>query len=324
MAIDNGEIMQVKTKVQLVTVSEAESGQRIDNYLIRIIGNVPKSLVYRILRRGEVRVNKKRAKPMQKIVAGDVVRIPPLHLAPESTTIVPQHIIDRIEQSILYEDNDVLVLNKPAGIAVHNGSGVDYGVIEALRCGRFADEYIELAHRLDKDTSGVLLLGKNAAALRGVQAEMKSEHSRKLYHLLVHGQWDHSISDVKLPLKRKQLGNERVVVEASEAEVIAGDAKTAHTRFRVLQQIRKNHQALTILEAELFTGRTHQIRVHTQSSGHPIVFDGKYGDKDRDKIIANFVKENLPRKQMMLHAHCLDLSQLNESYVFVAEINWHF
>lgn len=275
--------------VQFVTVTADESGQRIDNFLLRLIGRVPKSVVYKKLRKGEVRINKKRAKPTQKVQTGDVVRIPPIHINVDEQSVqavLPSRMMAEVIESIHFEDNDLLVLDKPAGIAVHSGSGVDFGIIDLLRADRYQGQYLELAHRLDRDTSGLLLLAKSAETLREIQQSMRSLESTKRYHCWVYGDWSSQKREVTLPLKRIQRGQERIVEVATEAEVASGEAKTAATNFQVLDSREVKGQRVTLLEAELITGRTHQIRVHTQSQGHPILFDRKYGDRDRDKRLS--------------------------------------
>lgn len=300
--------------VQFVTVTVDESGQRIDNFLLRLIGRVPKSVVYKKLRKGEVRINKKRAKPTQKVQAGDVVRIPPIHVEEQSDhAVLPPRMIAEVIESIHFEDSDLLVLDKPAGIAVHSGSGVDFGVIDLLRADRYQGQYLELAHRLDRDTSGLLVLAKSAETLREIQNSMRSLESTKRYHCWVYGDWPIDRREVTLPLKRIQRGQERIVEVATEAEVASDDAKTAATNFQVLDSRTVKGQKVTLLEAELITGRTHQIRVHTQSQGHPILFDKKYGDRDRDKRLST---ANWPRV-LQLRAVALTIHLFGQPRRFV-------
>ena len=279
------------TTVRTVQVTEKSSQQRLDNFLLRELKGVPRTRVYRLIRRGEVRVNKKRAKPETRLTVGDKVRIPPVHLpdSPELPKPSPG-LTELLEQSILHEDDDVLVLNKPAGLAVHLGTGIRLGLIEAIRQIRSNWRDAELAHRLDRDTSGVLIVCKNPRALRDIQRQFKEKRIQKRYHALVQGQWPAVITEIKAPLTR-------ALAESGERFVRVDPAgKPSATRFKVLEQL----TSTTLLEAYPVTGRTHQIRVHCQHVGHPIVGDPKYGVTTRGE--QSTAGKEAAAKYLCLHA----------------------
>ena len=260
----------IKLPVQIIEIEPDFSNQRIDNFLLARLKGVPKSVIYRVLRKGEVRVNKKRIKPEYKLQAGDVLRIPPITVAaaPEPVS-VKLSMVPSFEQHILFEDNDLIVLNKPSGIAVHGGSGLQFGVIEALRALRPQAKHLELVHRLDRDTSGCLLIAKKRSVLTHLHEQLRNKTVEKKYWALVSGDWDNKVRKVTEPLKKNTLqSGERVV------KVDAVEGKPSETRFRILQR----YQQGTLVEAFPVTGRTHQIRVHTACKGHPIACDDKYGD----------------------------------------------
>lgn len=260
----------IKLPVQIIEIEPDFSNQRIDNFLLARLKGVPKSVIYRVLRKGEVRVNKKRIKPEYKLQAGDVLRIPPITVAaaPEPVS-VKLAMVQSLEQHILFEDNDLIVLNKPSGIAVHGGSGLQFGVIEALRALRPQAKHLELVHRLDRDTSGCLLIAKKRSVLTHLHEQLRNKTVEKKYWALVSGDWDNKVRKVTEPLKKNTLqSGERVV------KVDAVEGKPSETRFRILQR----YQQGTLVEAFPVTGRTHQIRVHTACKGHPIACDDKYGD----------------------------------------------
>ena len=284
----NSPAAQVPPQVRLVTISDDEAGQRIDNFLLKVCKGVPKSHVYRVLRSGEVRVNKGRIDQTYRLEAGDVVRIPPIRMAEERTDIVPG-----AEFKILLEDNHLLVIDKPAGVAVHGGSGVSYGVIEQLRAARPEAKFLELVHRLDRDTSGVLLLAKKRSALTNLHEQIREGETDKRYLTLVHGEWKNSRQHVKLPLFKYNApdGERRVRVQS--------DGLASHTVF-VLQ---KRYGPFALLEAELKTGRTHQIRVHLSHTGFPIVGDDKYGDFALNRALQKAEGDRIAFKRMFLHAH---------------------
>jgi 23S rRNA pseudouridine955/2504/2580 synthase len=259
----------------MVTVGPEHAGQRIDNFLRTELKGAPKSLIYRVLRTGEVRVNKGRAKPETRLAAGDVVRIPPLRLTEAMPVRVGDALKDTLAAAILYEDDELLVLDKPAGLAVHAGSGVNVGVIEALRAARPEASALELAHRLDRETSGVLVLAKTRPALMHLHDLLRGDTVKKSYRALVRGSWPDRVREVNAPLAKNSLrGGERMVE-------VQGDGKEAQTLFRVLERF---HGA-TLVEAMPVTGRTHQIRVHAAHAGHPIAGDDKYGDPEFDRSL---------------------------------------
>lgn len=264
-------------KVTFVTIDEDQAGQRIDNFLITFLKGVPKSAVYKILRKGEVRVNKKRAKPLYKLQANDEIRIPPIRIA-EKEQLVPDsiHKLDKVVQlqdNILFEDNYLMVINKPSGLAVHGGSGLSFGLIEAIRALRPEEKSLELVHRLDRDTSGCILISKKRSILKGLHEQLREKTMEKNYWALVKGEWLAKTKNVTEPLKKNTLqSGERVV------RVDAEEGKPSHTRFRVIERF----DGATLVQASPVTGRTHQIRVHTQCKGHPIACDDKYGDAEFD------------------------------------------
>lgn len=258
-------------------VVDQDAGQRIDNFLIRELKGLPKSRVYRMLRRGEVRVNGGRIKPTYRLAAGDQVRIPPLLGMPGSAAreaYVGDAVLQRVSRSILFEDADLLVLNKPAGMPVHGGSGLAFGAIEALRRLR-PDAALELAHRLDRDTSGCLLVAKSRPMLRTLHEALRERSVKKRYQLVVHGAWPRRLETVQLPLLRylTASGERRVRVDQS--------GKACRTDFSIRAASNQAGAAFTRLDAWLHTGRTHQIRVHASASGHPIVGDAKYAGAGR-------------------------------------------
>ena len=265
-------------------VGEDGAGQRVDNYLTKLLKGVPKSHIYRILRSGEVRVNSRRVGPEHRLQPGDQLRVPPVRVAPRARSAPPA---GRLDVHILHEDEALLVINKPAGVAVHGGSGISHGVIEQLRHGRAAGGFLELVHRLDRDTSGVLLLAKKRSALTALHEQLRTGRVQKYYLALVHGKWRNEKQSVKLALNKYVLasGERRVSVDES--------GMPSHTIFR----LRQAWSEFSLLEAELKTGRTHQIRVHLAHLGYPIAGDYKYGDFALNKILA---KQGL--KRMFLHA----------------------
>jgi 23S rRNA pseudouridine955/2504/2580 synthase len=279
-----------RNSVQLVTIAEEEAGQRIDNYLLRICKGVPKSHIYRILRSGEVRVNKGRIDQLYRLQIGDVVRIPPIRIAEKEAGSAP---VPGAEFAIVHEDSHLLVIDKPAGVAVHGGSGVSYGVIEQLRAARPQAKFLELVHRLDRETSGLLLLAKKRSALTNLHEQMRDGSTDKRYLTLVSGNWTNPRQHVKLPLHKYTTpdGERRVVVQAGGQE--------AHTVFNLLRK----WESFALLEAELKTGRTHQIRVHLASSGFPIAGDEKYGDFALNKQLQKANDTRGALKRMFLHAY---------------------
>jgi len=275
-------------QVQLLTISEEEAGQRIDNFLLRVCKGVPKSHIYRVLRSGEVRVNKGRIDQTYRLEDGDVVRVPPIRIAEKTAPTAPG-----AEFKILLEDNHLLVIDKPAGVAVHGGSGVSYGVIEQLRASRPDAKFLELVHRLDRDTSGILLLAKKRSALTNLHEQMRDGDTDKRYLTLVHGDWQNARQHIKLPLHKYSTADGERRVRVQE------DGQTAHTVFSLIRR----YGEFALLEAELKTGRTHQIRVHLSASGFAIVGDDKYGDFPLNKALQKAVGERIAFKRMFLHAY---------------------
>ena len=274
-----------KESVTWIEIDEESAGQRIDNFLFRHLKGVPKSHVYRILR-GEVRVNKKRIAQTYRLQTGDRLRIPPIRVAEKPDT----SFIPACEFPVLFEDEALLAIDKPAGTAVHGGSGVSFGVIEQLRRARPQAKCLELVHRLDRETSGVLLVAKKRSALTGMHEIMREGNSDKRYLTLVLGAWQNTKQHVKLRLHKFDTpqGEKRVMVRE--------DGQTAHTIFTLQQR----WPGFSLLEAQLKTGRTHQIRVHLSHLGFPIAGDAKYGDFARNKEL---MKQGL--KRMFLHAHAI-------------------
>ncbi|HID46401.1 MAG TPA: 23S rRNA pseudouridine(955/2504/2580) synthase RluC [Chromatiaceae bacterium] len=282
---------QKPVKVRYVTVDERGDGQRIDNFLLRELKGVPRTLIYRLLRKGEVRVNKGRAKPGRKLVAGDIVRIPPVRVPDAAVAGVPkQWEIQKIEKSVMYEDNLLLIINKESGLAVHGGSGISFGVIELLRASRPNEKALELAHRLDRDTSGCLMLAKKRSALRTLQELQREGRVHKRYLALLDGLWSKNKQQVKVPLTKNTLKSGERIVRVDAA------GKAAHTEFRVV----KRFANATLVEAVLKTGRTHQIRVHAQYLGTPILGDEKYGNEQTNREY-----RKLGLKRLFLHAASL-------------------
>ena len=289
-------------KVRQVNVSADEAGQRIDNFLARYLKGVPKSHIYRILRRGEVRVNSGRIRAQYKVCAGDAVRIPPVRVAPTKPGLKQPGI--KLEQYILFENQRCLVLNKPSGIAVHGGSGLSYGVIEALRAERPEAPYIELAHRLDRETSGCLVLAKRRSFLRAFQAQLQQGQVKKHYLALVAGVWKGGKRVVDVPLRKNTLrGGERMVS-------VDNDGKQAVSIFRPISC----YGDATLVEVELKTGRTHQIRVHGKHIGHPLAGDEKYGDDAFNRQM-----RAIGLRRMLLHAHLIEFTDpFNDEVISVS------
>ena len=279
-----------KESVTFLTIDESGEAQRIDNFLFKHLKGVPKSHVYRILR-GEVRVNKKRVDQTYRLQLGDLLRIPPIRVAEKHE--IEETYIPAVEFPIIYEDDALVAVNKPSGVAVHGGSGVSFGVIEQMRRARPQAKFLELVHRLDRETSGVLLLAKKRSALTAMHEIMREGNSDKRYFTLVLGQWKNAKQHVKLPLHKFDTpqGEKRVMVRE--------DGQASHTIFA----LQKSWPEFSLLEAQLKTGRTHQIRVHLSHLGFPIVGDDKYGDFVRNKVL---MKQGL--KRMFLHAYSIAFS----------------
>jgi 23S rRNA pseudouridine955/2504/2580 synthase len=270
-------------------VSADAAGQRIDNFLVRMLKTVPRSRIYRLLRRGEVRINGRRAKPDQRLQAGDRVRIPPVRIADALEPIRPSvSLRERLQQAIIHEDRHLLVLDKPAGIAVHGGSGVSLGVIEALRVDR-PRETLELVHRLDRDTSGCLMVARDRKTLRELHALMRDSGVEKKYLALVRGNWQLGEKRIDVPLAthRRQSGERHVRAEAQGKQSVSVFTPAQFFGSRA-----------TLMEVDIQTGRTHQIRVHAGFAGHPVAGDEKYGD-----AAFNTEMRSVGLDRLFLHAH---------------------
>jgi 23S rRNA pseudouridine955/2504/2580 synthase len=257
-------------------VDESSAGQRLDNYLLRHLKGVPKTHVYRVIRSGEVRVNKGRAAADTRVQAGDDVRVPPVRVA-ERPASAP---VPAREFNVLFEDEWLLAIDKPAGVAVHGGSGVSFGIIEQLRRARPDARFLELVHRLDRETSGVLLLAKKRSALTALQDQFRARDTGKTYAALVRGEWPESLKVIDVPLHKylKPDGERRVRTSTADD----AQAKRSITLVKVVQRF----AGFTLLDVSIKTGRTHQIRVHLAHAGHPIVGDDKYGDFEFNKSLA--------------------------------------
>ncbi|MEN8174710.1 MAG: RluA family pseudouridine synthase [Pseudomonadota bacterium] len=282
---------QNRPRVSHLRAEAGDAGQRIDNFLVRILKGVPRSHVYRILRRGEVRVNGGRVRAAYRLEAGDEIRVPPVRRPDRSITEgAPGYLLEKLEKAVLYEDKDLLAINKPSGIAVHGGSGLSHGVIEALREMHGGQGELDLVHRLDRDTSGCLLVAKRRSALRRLHALLRGGQVEKHYTALLVGRWRRGKASVTAPLRKNTLrsGERMVRVDAQ--------GKPAHTDF----VRRRRFSEATLVEAVLHTGRTHQIRVHAAHMGHPVAGDSKYGDESGNRRLAR-----LGLHRLFLHASTL-------------------
>ena len=283
-----------KPRVQLLTITEDNAEQRLDNFLMTYLKGVPKTRIYRIIRKGEVRVNKGRIDNKYKLKIGDVVRVPPVRVATRDNKVDLQPTLKySLENEIIYEDDVLIVLNKPSGFAVHGGTGITSGVIEGLRSLRPDSRFLELAHRIDRDTSGCLLVAKKRSTLKKLHDLFRENEVKKTYIALLEGEWERKKLLVTAPLlKNTGKGGERVV-KVSKA------GKFAETNFRRL----KKYKGLTLVEASPKTGRTHQIRVHSAWLGHPIVADSRYGNDDTNKKL-----KKKGYKRLFLHAEQLQFT----------------
>lgn len=280
-----------KEAVTKLAIGDEAAGQRLDNYLFKLLKGVPKSRVYRMLREGELRVNGRRARPDQRLEMGDEVRVPPVRTATRSETVVPAKIGRSLLDRIIFRDDALLVLDKPAGQAVHGGSGVSLGIVEQLRRELPECRFLELAHRLDKETSGILIIALKRAALVELHRMLREGEVRKTYQALATGRWRDKLRHVKLALRKYHTtGGERRVAVDEEGQF-------AHTVFTLADQYEGPAGDFSLLEAELKTGRTHQIRVHLAALRHPIAGDDKYGDFELNRALK---KQGL--KRMFLHA----------------------
>lgn len=284
-----------RPKVRFITIDSEDAGQRVDNFLVKTLKGVPKSHIYRLLRKGEIRANKKRIKPEYKLVDKDVLRVAPIRLAEKTDTVSTQlNIVANLEKQILFEDERLIVINKPSGMAVHGGSGLNFGLIEAMRALRPDARMLELVHRLDRDTSGCLVIAKKRSALRNLHEQLRNKTVQKFYHALVKGQWSAKVTKVTEGLRKNDLkSGERVVI----VDNING--KESETRFKILQQ----YQNATLVRAFPVTGRTHQIRVHCQVKGHAIACDAKYGNEAFDAEM-----KSIGLKRLFLHAASIEFT----------------
>ena len=302
----DSKVQQTKQQVSFVTISEENEAQRIDNFLITYLKGVPKSMIYRILRKGEVRVNKKRIKPEYKLAIGDQVRIPPIRISektvPEISTKLNK--VADLEKAIIYEDDVILAINKPSGIAVHGGSGLSFGVIEGLRALRPEAKFLELVHRIDRETSGILLIAKKRSALKSLHEQLRLKQMQKNYLALVKGNWPSECKVVQAPLLKNVLKSGERVVKVN------AEGKPSETRFKVEERF----GFATLVKASPVTGRTHQIRVHTQYANHPIAFDDRYGDSQFDALLADSKLNRLflhAANVKFIHPKTLQEMQLN-------------
>lgn len=281
-------------RVRHVTIGSDYAGQRLDNYLIRELKGVPRTRLYRALRKGEIRVNKGRVRPDYRLVAGDLLRLPPLRRPePGSPEPVPLRWSEQLAQRVIFEDAGLLVIDKPAGLAVHGGSGLSFGLIECLRSMRPADHYLELVHRLDRDTSGLILIARKPAVLRELHRQLRGDEVDKRYLALVSGAWPRQQRLVEAPLERNVLRSGERMVHVSR------EGKPAATEFEVVRRF----YGATLLRAKPITGRTHQIRVHARHVGCPLLGDPKYGDERGESIC-----RQIGLKRLFLHARSLRFS----------------
>lgn len=287
----------IKQNVTYHLIDEGSVGQKIDNFLIKHLKSIPKSHIYKLLRSGQVRVNKKRVKTDFKLSQGDKVRIPPVNLQPtkpKSPLLISKDLSNIILKNILYEDDYVLVINKPSGIAVHGGSGLNFGVIELIRALRPKYRFLELIHRIDKETSGILLIAKKRSALVNVHQQMREKRVHKKYQVAVNGLWTdkQKIVDLELLKTTAADGQKMIrVLEGNYKNVLSKDSRSVFF-------LKKNFGKYSLLDVKLITGRTHQIRVHLAHLGFPVIGDQKYGD-----FILNKLLQKKGLKRMFLHAY---------------------
>jgi 23S rRNA pseudouridine955/2504/2580 synthase len=298
-----------QNSVRYLTIIPEEDGQRLDNYLLRVLKGVPKSHIYRIIRSGEVRINSKRVKPSDRLVAGDAIRVPPIRTAQTKVGEPSPGLSAFLLNNIIFEDERLLVLAKPAGLAVHGGSGLSLGVIEAMRQIRPDLTYLELVHRLDKETSGCLLLAKKRSCLRAIQALLEAREVQKTYWAVVVGAWKgRSPLEVDVPLLKS-------ILQSGERMVFADPAgKSSQTQFKLLE----NYADACWVEAQPKTGRTHQIRVHAAKIGHPILGDQKYSKVQTLPALRDL------KARMYLHAHAIQFTLNGKFYHFTADLDATF
>jgi 23S rRNA pseudouridine955/2504/2580 synthase len=280
--------------VRFEQIDESSAGQRVDNYLLKVLKGVPKTRIYRSIRKGEVRVNKKRVQASSRLEMGDEVRIPPIRTGENQLVRAADGLKSSLDKAILFENEALIVINKPIGLAVHGGSGISLGVIETLRQMRPESQYLELVHRLDRETSGCLMIAKKPKYLRALQALLQNKTELgKHYICLTHGRWPKRKKQVDLPLAKN------VLASGERVSRVQADGKASLTEFDVLEQ----SQTISMLAVRPITGRTHQIRVHCAASGFPIIGDDKYGVEDKDKGLGKV-------SRLMLHAVKLEIPAL--------------
>ena len=306
-----GEVSATGTGVTFVLVEASDAGQRLDNWLLRTMKGLPRSLIYRLLRTGQVRVNGKRAKPDQRVAEGERIRLPPRKDAPPpseapSPLVVSKSLREVVESSIVREDKDLIALCKPAGLAVHGGSGLSFGVIEALRAMRPDESELELVHRLDRETSGLLLVARNKKTLRELHTLFRDGKVEKRYLALVKGQWNLGRTTVDVPLAtRQKQGGERMVR-------VHESGKEARSTFEAADFFGSR---ATLMQVEIDTGRTHQIRVHAQHAGHPVAGDPKYGDREFNEEM-----RDMGLDRMFLHAQSISLDWPNAGRTYQVSV----
>ncbi len=286
-------------QVNMIEINELQVGQRIDNFLLKLLKTLPKSHLYRILRKGEIRVNKGRIKPDYRLEQGDLIRLPPLQLETKIPTAPSSKLLDILSSCIIHEDKELLVLNKPSGIAVHGGSGISSGVIEGLRALFPKAPFLELVHRLDRETSGCLLIAKKPAMLRQLHEQLRNHELGKIYLALVKGKWNPLITHINAPLQRNILHSGERMVKVEQ------EGKEALSHFH----LRQHFKTASFMEIKLATGRTHQIRVHAHFAGHPLAGDDKYGDQEFNKQM-----KDLGLNRLFLHAWRIKLPQYEKPF----------
>lgn len=320
-----------KSTARFVVVNESHIGQRIDNFLMRELKDVPRSYVYRILRKGEVRVNKKRIKPVYKLQDGDSVRIPPVFLPDKQpTNIAPASLLEEIKASIILEDEDIIFINKPSGLAVHGGSGVRYGLIESFRQLRTDLPFIELVHRLDKETSGIVMLAKNRQTLLQLHEMMKQGAFNKYYQTLIKGEWSGGTRIIKNQLQRQQGRRQKVQVVAFDDQAENNLASNHNGKARKTKNSKNKtgkesisifspiqvYKGFTLMKVELLTGRMHQIRAQLADLNHPVIGDSQYGDFGLNRE----AKKQFSLKRLFLHAYHLEFTLAKSGKVYNCKI----
>ena len=310
---------QSKSTARFIVINEIYIGQRIDNFLMRELKDVPRSYIYRILRKGEVRVNKKRIKPVYRLKDGDSVRIPPVFLPDKQpVNIAPASLLKEIETAIILEDEDIIFINKPSGLAVHGGSGVRYGLIESFRQLRTDLPFIELVHRLDKETSGIVMLAKNRQTLLQLHEMMKQGAFNKYYQTLIRGEWSGGTKTIKNQLQRQQGRQQKVQVVSSDAQSESsanGKSKMGKDSISIFSPIQV-YKGFTLMKAELLTGRMHQIRAQLANLNHPVMGDSQYGDFSLNRE----VKKQFGLKRLFLHAYHLKFTLSKSGKVYNCKI----